>query len=106
MQRAHGVGENKGCKNVERRMFSHAHKGRKDDFLRLLLDDFKDRCLFDLVVAHHLLEYGRLQDAETYPKADADKNNRECKGKSPSPNVELIAGQEAKGQYCKVRQEQ
>src|SRR5262249_17797019 len=80
--------------------------GRKDDFLRLLLDDFKDRCLFDLVVPYHLLENGRLQDAETYPKADADKNYRERKRKSPSPDVKLVAGQEAKSQHRKVRQEQ
>jgi hypothetical protein len=42
-----------------------------DDLLGLLLDDFGDRGLLDLVRVQELLEHRRLEDAEANPQTDA-----------------------------------
>ena len=89
LQRADRVGEDEGGEDIERRLLGHPQQSREDDLLRLLLDDFEDRRLLDLVLVQELLEYRRLEDAEPDPQADADQDDRQRERNAPAPGQEL-----------------
>src|SRR5215467_10285624 len=98
MQRAYGISEDKGCKDIERCLLSHPQQGRKDDLLRLFLEHFDDRRVLDLVFIQKLLKHRSLKNAETNPQANPNQYDRERERNSPPPGGELISRQSAEGQ--------
>ena len=92
LQGADRVGEDEGGEDVERRLFGHPQQRRPDDLHRLLLDDFEDRGLLDLLGVQELLEHRRFEDAEPDPQADADQDDRQRERNAPAPDQEVVAG--------------
>src|SRR6266536_324447 len=103
MQGTHRIGKDERGEHIERRLFRHAQQCRKDDLLRLLLDDFENGSPLDSILVLELLKYRRLEDTKADPQADADEYDRQRERNSPAPDGELIARPLAEGQYRKIR---